>query len=209
MYRKNHYLRKILAIISSVALFSYPLSAFADNTCQTTADTGGQASYGTATGIQQLAQTFTAAQSGKVTTVVAVTAKQGSPTDNLYFTLETVDGSNLPTGTVLDTSTNVAGSGLATYPSNTNATFTFSANSVTNGTVYALVEHRDGSLSDTNNYADFGGTATGCSTHGEPRNSGSGWVANTNTWNVTITIIDAAPVVALNFSRTNIIMFGF
>jgi hypothetical protein len=85
--------------------------------------------------------------------ITSYIARIGSPTDNIYITIQT-DSGGLPSGTVITngTSNNILGSGLST--AYTKQTFNFaSAFTLNAGTAYWIVFQRSGALDNVNRYS--------------------------------------------------------
>lgn len=144
--------------ISTAAACAGPFKTSSTPTT-TTSSTGATYSFGFLTGAQKAGQTFTVpAGGGLLTQCVFNLGKNNSPTDNITVDVYAVDGSGLPTGASLGTSSALAGSSLT--GTGTDKTFSFSpAISLSGGVKYAAVLSRSGSVENTNNYF-----ATGAST---------------------------------------------
>lgn len=136
-WAKRLALAAILAAALALTVAAHASAAeVADASCQPTPDTGQAGA--------KFAQTFTALHTGKLTTATMKTNKPAGTTNDYLMEIRTVDGSGVPTATVL-ASASVPAAGL---PDDTWAdiTTTFSSPaSVVAGQQYALVLSRPGS----------------------------------------------------------------
>lgn len=122
---------------------------------------------------EKIAQSFQTALTGtKIFGCMFSVRKEGSPTDNVFVTLE-ADDNGKPSGTPLATSQDVPASGLTT-PVLVEFIFT-TPYALTASTTYWLVLQRDGALNDTNHYVTVINTSGGYS-------SGSAMSLNTPNW---------------------------
>lgn len=119
-----------------------------------TGDNGTSRSFGDTTFIGA-GQTIVPGSSYSLGKIEFNLSKHGSPVDNLY--VEVADALN---GTVLGTSSNIAGSSLTTFSTRGYITFTFSTPiALTSGATYWVRLIRTGSL-DASNYYDMWGDGT-------------------------------------------------
>jgi hypothetical protein len=105
---------------------------------------GGTASSGQVG--QAAGQSFTAGSSYNTSNIILLLMKEGSPSDNLKLEVLTTS----ITGTVIATSSNVAGTSLST--SKTWISFAFNSFAIASGTKYYLRLTRDGARDGTNDY---------------------------------------------------------
>lgn len=123
-----------------------------------------------------VAQSFTAGVSTSVLSVSIRMYRTGTPTDDLYVTINT-NATDRPSATVLGTSANVSAASLSTDTGNGSwITFTFSSPvAITGGTKYWFVVERTGAR-DTTNYGRCFYTSSGqYASHGLTTRSTSTW----------------------------------
>lgn len=119
--------------------------------------------FGAANGVK-LAQTFTPAVTGPVGRVSLRLKKTGSPTGNIWVTIESTSSGD-PTGSVISQSANVDVSTLTGSYATYNFDFT-GGTSITASTVYAIVLQGDYTINGTA-YAVWGADNTGSYAGGE------------------------------------------
>lgn len=113
---------------------------------------------------EKLAQSFTPTLAHSVVQVTIKARKIGSPTGNLWVTVET-DNSDNPSGSALGTSANIDVSTLSTDVAGAEVNFTISTSGLSASTLYWIVMQGDWTRSDTNHVhldvRDAGGYAGG------------------------------------------------
>lgn len=128
--------------------------------------------FGAANGVK-LGQSFTPAVTGPVGRVSLRLKKVGTPTGNIWVTIETTSSDD-PTGTIISQSANVDVSTLTGSYATYNFDFT-GGTSITASTVYAIVLQGDYTINGTS-YAVWGGTNTGAYAGGELKGyNGTDW----------------------------------
>jgi hypothetical protein len=123
---------------------------------------------------ERAAQSFTTGAAINVKYVRLLLAKVGGPTDNLFVEIQT-DASNLPSGTVVATSGNVAGANVVTGSLWTGFTFTTPV-ALSASTKYWIVVKRSGAVSGSAYWNLYHSTLSGF-TGGKSTYNGSSWSA--------------------------------
>jgi hypothetical protein len=127
-----------------------------------------------------LAVKFTTTAASYINRCIVNMKKVGTPTDNLSFTI-VADNAGAPTGSVMGTSDNVAGSGLSTSASDYNFDFSTPA-VIPAGTYWAKLSRA--TATDTTNY--YAVSSDGASANANNQHLYNGGWANTS--NVTISV---------------------
>lgn len=140
-------------------------------------DASADLAMGDVTANTRRAQGFQLTRESWVGGVYLNVKKVGSPSDNIQVQIQT-DSSGVPSGTVIGTSVNVAGSALTTSFQRVRFSFTTSTGVLSPSTQYHIVIQRTGALSGSNYYvveSDPSGDYAGgtVSTH-----NGSSWTSN-------------------------------
>lgn len=194
----RHFFHYCLAVLGALGIatglfFLIVPFAFADSIIETaTSHLQERAAWGIS-GQEYGAQTFTADADGEVSSIENATIiSSGSPVDQVYIELQSTSG-GVPTGTVLGTSNNQTIVETACAAEMTLTTYTFASPvTIENGTVYAIVMNRSGSLSGSNYYADCG-TDTSTYAGGNSLYYSAGWNSQTSDRYDIFTIESAPP----------------
>lgn len=143
-----------------------------------TGGTDNHTAIGNTTNRQKVAQQISGTNHPIIGGIAHRVVKNGSPTDNLYYTIQT-DSTGSPSGTILASGT-TTGSALGTACSATSyATTTLARPArLTAGTSYWIVIERTGALHDTDRYTDCE-TSTDVNTDGRAFWFDGTWVDST------------------------------
>lgn len=182
--------RIAVASLAAAAILS-PSVSFADCTASTTVATPAAANWGYQTTNQHwFGQSFSAACSGTLSSILLYAGHVGTVSDHTYITLE-ADSAGSPSGTPLATSANLDPSATVAGASGPWAasTYTFSSPpSLSSGATYWIVTHRTGSDDTSAYYAAAGESGgTGAKTYA----SGT-WSAAGNSMVYQFTIVGGA-----------------
>lgn len=186
--------RIVVASLAVAAILS-PSVSFADCTASTTVATPAAANWGYQTTNQhRFGQSFSAACSGTLSSILLYAGHVGTVGDHTYITLE-ADNAGSPSGTALATSANVdpAASVVGASGPWSASTYTFSSPpSLSSGVTYWIVTHRTGA-DDTGAYYAAAGESGG--TGGKTYASGS-WSAAGNSMVYQFTLVGDTPTAA-------------